>query len=255
MIYILSPSTTMNFEKEINTTLASIPVFQNDTNYLVSQLLKYNQEEFSDLMKLSNDLSSLNFDRYKSFVDSNIKGHALYSFTGEVFSNIDIDDFDTYDTSFANEHFLIMSGLYGVLTPFDLIKPYRLEMKIKLKNNLGNDLYKFWKDKITIFLLDKLEKDSEGVIINLASNEYVKCIDLKKINTKYKFIDIVFKEYNCEKDEYKVLGMHSKRARGLISNYIIKNKINTIDKLKCFNQGNYKYNELLSTENSLVFTR
>ena len=157
----------MNFDKTIELEKASTPDFSKDVNYLISLLREFNINDISELMNLSEDLSKLNYDRYQSFSDeNNNKLQSILAFDGEVFNSIKVSDFTESDFEFINEHLRILSGLYGVLYPFDLIEPYRLEMKAKLKNECGNDLYKFWKSKITSFLIEELKNTDNKVLVN-----------------------------------------------------------------------------------------
>lgn len=255
MITIISPTTTMNFDKNINLDKYSTPFFINDANYLMSILKTLSIEEVSDLMNLSDDLSNLNFNRYKIFGDKdNKKCQSLFAFDGEVFSCMNSNDFNDDEIEFANNHLKIISGLYGVLSPLDLIEPYRLEMKAKLNNKDGKDLYKFWKSKITEFLINELNMQENKILVNLASSEYLKCVDLKKLDD-FKFIDVMFKEYDASKDVYKVKGLYAKKARGYMVSYIIKNKIDNANDLTKFDLEGYKFNKNLSDNKCFVFTR
>ena len=166
MITIISPTTTMNFDKNININLSSEPVFLNEVNYLMSLLKKLSLDEVGKLMNLSKDLSILNFNRYSDFNTINNQSlQSILAFDGEVFSCMNIDNFNIDDFKFANNHLRILSGLYGILHPLDSIQPYRLEMKAKLKNESGNDLYKFWKDKITNNIIKDLNNHKEKVLV------------------------------------------------------------------------------------------
>ncbi|MGL5329856.1 MAG: YaaA family protein [Peptostreptococcaceae bacterium] len=256
MITIISPTTTMNFDKNINLNKSSSPVFYEDINYLIDLLKSLSKEELSTLMNLSDDLTNLNYNRHQNLsTENNASCQSILAFDGEVFSCMKANEFNDDDFNFVNDNLRIISGLYGVLKPFDLIEPYRLEMKSKLKNKCGNDLYKFWKEKITNNLINELNNHNNKVLVNLASSEYLKCIDLKIIRKDFKFIDISFKEHNPNKDTYVTKGLYAKRARGYMVNYIVKNKIDNINDLKKFDLDNYKLNEKLSSDDSFVFTR
>ena len=256
MITIISPATTMNFDKDINLENSSNPVFKEDVNYLISILKELNIKEISDLMNLSEDLSKLNYDRYQNLLDSNNKKlQSILAFDGEVFNSMNTSDFNEYDFNFANDHLRILSGLYGILSPLDLIEPYRLEMKAKLENKNGKDLYKFWKSKITDYIIKELKTHENKVLINLASSEYLKCIDLKPIKKDFKFIDVVFKDYDLKTNTYKVKGLYAKKAREYMCRFIIKNKIDSVDDLLKFNIEGYTYNDELSNGEVITFTR
>lgn len=255
MITIISPATTMNFDRKLDLETTT-PYFKNDIDKLIQLLQELSKEEVSSLMNLSDDLTDLNFTRYKELGESNvISSPSILAFDGQVFNCINVEDFNDLDFKFANEHLRIMSGLYGVLKPTDKVSPYRLEMKAKLKNEKGNDLYKFWKNNISSYLYDELQKQDNKVLLNLASNEYSKAIDFKKLNKEFKVINIEFKDYKENVDAYKVIGLYSKKARGYLTRYIIKNKIDNLEELKSFSHDNYVFNELLSDDNNFIFTR
>lgn len=256
MITIISPTTTMDFSKKISLKESYDPIFLDEANYLISELKELDVEGVRNLMNLSEDLGKLNLERYNNYATlNNPKTQSILAFDGEVFSCADIKNFTEEDFNFANIHLRILSGLYGVLEAYSNIEPYRLEMKSKLKNKYGDNLYKFWKEKITNNLYDSLSTQSNPTLVNLASSEYLKCIDLKIIKKDFKFIDIVFKEYNKPTNTYKVKGMYSKQARGYMINFIIKNKIDNVEDLKIFNCEGYSFNTNLSTDESFVFTR
>ncbi|GAA0861490.1 YaaA family protein [Paraclostridium tenue] len=255
MITIISPATTMNFDRFVDLK-SSKPFFDKDIKKLIDLLKSLNTIEIGNLMNLSDDLANLNYDRYKILgTDESKYLQAILAFDGQVFNCINVDDFNYYDFEFANNHLRIMSGLYGILKPFDLIQSYRLEMKAKLKNELGNDLYKFWKDKLTSYLYDELLNQNDKTLVNLASNEYSKAINLKSLSKNFNVINIEFKDYRESMNSYKVIGIYSKKARGYLTRYMIKNKINNINELKNFNYDGYIFNNELSDSNNFIFTR
>lgn len=257
MITIISPATTMNFDKNINIDIdSSNPFFNEHSNNFIEILKTLDKNEISNLMNLSEDLSNLNYDRYKILgTEKSSYLQAILAFDGQVFNCINVDTFNSDDFEFANNHLRIMSGLYGVLKPLDLIQSYRLEMKAKLKNELGNDLYKFWKSKITNYLYDELNSHHDKTLINLSSKEYSKAIDFKTLSKNFNIVNIEFKDYKENNDTYKVIGLYSKKARGYLTRYIIKNKINSPNELKSFNYDGYTFNLNLSDDNNFIFTR
>lgn len=256
MITIISPTTTMNFDKNIKLGKASLPIFSNEVDYLIDLLKPLSNSDIKNLMNLSDELSNLNLNRYSNFNKSdNKKLQSILAFDGEVFNSMNTSNFNDLDMDFANSSIRILSGLYGILRPLDIIQPYRLEMKAKLNNNCGKDLYKFWKPRITDYIIDELKNHDNPVLVNLASSEYVKSIDLKLLKQSHKFLDIVFKEYNPIDDTYKVKGLYAKKARGYMTEYIVKNKVNDTDSLKSFNKEGYKYNPELSSDEVFIFTR
>lgn len=256
MITIISPTTTMNFNKNIKLNKSSLPIFSDEVDYLIDLLKSLSTSDIKNLMSLSDELSNLNFNRYSNFnKPDNDKLQSILAFDGEVFNSMDTSNFNDLDIDFANKSLRILSGLYGVLRPLDVIQPYRLEMKTKLTNNCGKGLYKFWKSKITNHIMNELKNHDNPVLVNLASSEYIKCIDLKLLRQSYKFVDIVFKEHNPTDDTYKVKGLYAKKARGYMVEYIVKNKVNDIKSLKLFNKEGYKFNPNLSNDEVFTFTR
>lgn len=256
MIVIISPATTMDFDREINIDISSTPYFINEANYLANILKTLDLEEVQALMNLSKDLGQLNLERYQQYgTKNNIKKQSISAFNGEVFSCMNISDFVNEDFIFTNEHFRILSGLYGILLPLDNIEPYRLEMKAKLKNTDGPNLYKFWKNRITTYLINEAKFQKHETILNLASSEYSKAIDLKEIQKHCTFINIEFKDFDKNKNKYRVVGMYSKQARGYMSRLIIKNKIDSIEEIKNLNINGYKFNADMSNELNIIFTR
>lgn len=255
MITIISPATTMNFDRNVDIKFSK-PFFDKDIKKLIDILKSLDIIEIGNFMNLSDDLANLNYDRYKILgTDKSKYLQAILAFDGQVFNCINVDDFNDDDFEFANNHLRIMSGLYGILKPFDLIQSYRLEMKAKLKNELGNDLYKFWKNKLTSYLYGELLNQNDKTLVNLASNEYSKAINLKSLSKDFNIINIEFKDYRENSNSYKVIGLYSKKARGYLTRYIIKNKIDNINELKNFNYDGYVFNTELSDSNNFIFTR
>ncbi|RUM75654.1 MAG: peroxide stress protein YaaA [Candidatus Thioglobus sp.] len=249
MLAVISPSKTQDFEP------AQISVFTQtrqieQSQVLVDLLKDKTQDDIASLMSISDKLSKLNFDRFQTFSTpftlSNAK-QALLAFKGDVYNGIDALSLSLDDFEFAQGHLRMLSGLYGVIRPLDLIQPYRLEMGTKLKNSQGKNLYEFWGDQIS----QVLNEDESEVIINLASNEYFKGIDKKSINAK--IINIAFKE--LKNDTYKIIGIYAKRARGLMVNYMIKNRLTEPELLKDFNVEGYQFRQAMSDDLTWVFTR
>jgi cytoplasmic iron level regulating protein YaaA (DUF328/UPF0246 family) len=201
-------------------------------------------------MSLSEKLSKLNFDRFQAFKTpfslDNAK-QALLAFKGDVYNGINASSLSVKDLDFAQKNVRMISGLYGVLRPLDLIQPYRLEMGTKLSNAQGNNLYDYWGSGIS----EVLNEDEEKLIVNLASNEYFKAIDNKIL--KAQILDIVFKEK--KNNTYKVIGIYAKRARGLMINYIIRNRLTDAEALKDFSDEGYLYNQELSSDKTWVYVR
>lgn len=254
MITILSPAKTLKMEKALNTTLYTQPIFIREASTLIKELIKYSPPEMEELMKVNGNLAHKNFMRHikwKEEHDLSNGKQALLAYDGAVYQGIRTGDLSQQQLYFANDHFIIFSGLYGALRPLDLIQPYRLEMGTKLKNRKGDNLYSFWQHKLTTYLKKELHRQNDNILINLASKEYSCVIDMSKINAKV--ITPVFKEY--KNGTHKVITIYTKRARGLMSRFIIDNNITCPSELKEFNEEGYRYNEYLSSDAEIVFTR
>ena len=248
MILLLSPSKNMKDCAYDNKT--SQPVFINEAKSLVNEINKMNISEIQDFMEISEKLAHLNFQRFQNWslpFNKTNSSPAIYSFSGDVYEGLDAYSLEEEDVKFAQKNLLILSGLYGILKPLDLIQPYRLEMGRKLKYESHKNLYSFWNDKISLYLNNIKDK----VIINLASNEYFNVVNKEKISKK--IISPIFKDEKNGK--FKIISIYAKKARGLMANYIIKNKIDDPSQLIKFNINGYTYNKNLSTDFYPVFTR
>ncbi|MGM0407001.1 MAG: peroxide stress protein YaaA [Bacteroidota bacterium] len=254
MITIISPAKTLDFNAKVQTKAYSQPEFLEKSKKLVDRLKDFSPKEIAELMNVNQDLAALNYERYLKwklpFNTENAK-QALLVFKGQVFVGLDAKTLSEKDLLFAQDHLRILSGLYGVLRPLDLMQPYRLEMGTKLKNPEGNNLYKFWGLKITDFINKELSKQKSKVLINLASNEYFKAINPKSIHGE--IITPVFKE--AKGNGFKVITVYAKTARGLMSRFIIENRIEQPEQLKAFDSDGYLFNQDLSNEKEWVFTR
>ena len=252
MKILLSPAKKLDFTTEnssLNNTNISFP---KESTLVMDKLSSYSALELSKLMKLSTNLSILNKERNDKwsypFNDESAK-QALFTFKGEVYQNMRVEEFSNEDLDFANKSIRILSGLYGILNPSDLILPYRLEMGTKLEVGETKNLYNFWQDILTEYLIKDIKKDS--FIINLASDEYFKVIDSKRINIP--IITPIFKD--TKNGKVKVISFFAKRARGEMCNYIVKNRISSVSQIKEFNRNGYAFSEENSTETRLVFIR
>ncbi len=254
MIILLSPAKSLNFETPISPIKPTIPTFATDSKKLVDNLKKLSVQDLEKLMKISPKLAELNWQRFQEFslpfTDKNSKP-ALFLFDGDVYQAMEISSYDKKDLEFAQNHLRILSGLYGVLKPLDLMQAYRLEMGTKTKDILGNNLPQFWQEKITDFLNIELENQKEKTIINLASEEYFAAVNSKKVNAQ--IINIIFKEN--KNGAYKTIGIFAKEARGLMANFIIKNKIEESTDLKDFTINNYRFKKELSDNSNWHFYR
>lgn len=253
MLIVLSPSKTIDFSN-VSISQFSNTLFLEESSKLVDKITKFNTINLSELMKMSPKLSRQTFDKYQYWnpehTSTNSK-QALLAFKGEVYAGLDATTLSEKELLFAQNHLVILSGLYGILKPLDLIQPYRLEISTKLSIGNHNDLYSFWRSKITTGLNKVLSETSNNILINLASNEYFKSLDKSKLEIE--IFTPVFKEY--KNNYYKVISVYAKKARGLMARYIIKNQIYDVDELKLFNEDGYYFNNELSKGKELVFTR
>ena len=253
MIVIISPAKRLDFDSS-KIRKQSVPLFLDDANHLVTRLRKFSTEQLQELMSVSTKIADLNTDRFKTWDNSTATPkakQALLAFNGDVYSGLNVASFETKDFDFAQKHLRILSGLYGVLKPLDMIQPYRLEMGTRLKNKQGDDLYDFWGSRITDAINAELKNMRNAVLINLASNEYFHSIVADRLNAE--IITPVFKEK--KNGTYKVISFTAKRARGMMARYIIKNRIRTPESLKQFCEGDYHYQTKLSDKTRWVFTR
>ena len=252
MKIIISPAKSLDFESKVPTGLYTQPRFLEDSEKLNKKLKTLSKNKLSDLMSISSDLSALNYERNQNwktpFNQENAK-QAIYAFTGEVFRGIDVNSLKEDKLPLLQQRLRIISGLYGLLKPLDLIQPYRLEMGTKLKVGRTENLYKFWDNKIVNSLNDELSENE--LVINLASSEYFKAIPKKLL--KAPMITPVFKDF--KNGEYKTIMTFAKKARGLMVRYIIDNNVKTIEDLKGFNVDNYRFSQEMSSGNDLFFTR
>ena len=254
MITIISPAKNLDFKSKLNILSHTQPLFLRESEKLIKTLRKLKPKELADLMGISDKLAILNFERYQKwsppFTSENAR-QAILAFNGEVYNGLKAKELSENDLQFAQNHLRIISGLHGVLRPLDLIQPYRLEMGTELTIGKSNKLYSYWNKKILNHLNDLLKSSKTKVLINLASNEYSKAARLQEI--KARIITPAF--YELRGDEYQVITVYAKKARGLMTRYIIKNRIEDPEQLKLFDAEGYFYNENLSDEKRWVFCR
>lgn len=254
MITILSPAKSLNFKSQTQTQKYSYSDFLKESSILISTLQKYSPGNLRELMKISDGLGELNFIRYQNWqTEHSLENarQAILAFNGEVYNGLKANTISPEKLLFAQNNVRILSGLYGILRPLDLIQPYRLEMGTKLSIKKHKNLYSYWGDKISDTLLTELQSHKHPVIVNLASNEYSKAAMLGKFENN--LVTPVFKEY--KNDSYKVITVYAKKARGLMTRYIIDNEVNNPEDLKAFDWEDYAYSENLSTKSNWVFTR
>lgn len=254
MITLLSPAKTLDYEKASTAKTHTSPELLDESERLVKVLQKKSAKKIAELMSVNDQIAHLNYERYQvwttPFTPENAK-QAIHAFQGDVYRGLKADSFDEKDLQFAQNHLRILSGLYGLLRPLDLMQAYRLEMSTKLSTSRGKNLYEFWKDRITDLLNESLTQEDEPVLVNLASNEYFKAVNSKKLNAK--IITPTFKD--LKNGEYKFIQTYGKEARGYLTRFIIKNKIDDVEGLKAFDLEGYYYSPEMSTADEPVFLR
>ena len=254
MLIVISPAKTLDFETAPITKIHTQPEFLKESRQLVKQLKEMTPVEVSSLMKISDKLGLQNFVRFNEwktpFTMNNAK-QALLAFKGDVYSGIDAETFSSQDLKFAQKHLRILSGLYGVLRPLDLIQAYRLEMGTSLENKQSKGLYEFWASKLTDQINQDLQASKSKHLINLASKEYFKSLQADDINAE--IIVPVFKDY--KNGRFKIISFFAKKARGQMSAYIIRNRLKDPQELKAFNVDGYKFYKSESNKSNWVFQR
>lgn len=251
MLIVISPAKTLDFETAPSIEKFSQPRFLQQSQQLINELKDLSTADVASLMKLSDKLAALNMVRFqtwqKPFNLENAK-QALLAFKGDVYTGLDADTLDVAGLTFAQQHLRILSGLYGVLRPLDLMQAYRLEMGTKFSNVKGKDLYQFWGSQLRESIESELK---DGVLINLASNEYFKAVEAKKL--KARIITPVFKDW--KNGQYKIISFYAKKARGLMSRYIIDHRINEAENIKRFDSEGYRFSPEMSQADEWVFLR
>ncbi|MBL7560057.1 peroxide stress protein YaaA [Olleya sp. YSTF-M6] len=252
MKLVISPAKSLDFESTLPTAKTTDSQFLKQAKTLNAVLKKQKPQHLSDLMHISDKLAQLNYNRNQDwslpFTKDNARP-AVYAFNGDVYKGLDAYNLPEDKIDLMQSTVRILSGLYGVLKPLDLIQPYRLEMGTKLPVGSNKNLYEFWKEDIVKSLNEELEDDE--LFLNLASNEYFKAINTKAL--KVPVIDVTFKE--LKNGKLKIISFYAKEARGLMAKYVIETNAKTIEDLKQFNYNNYQFDGNLSTEKNLVFTR
>ena len=254
MLILLSPSKSLDFENSASTAAPTLPRLLPQSADLIRIARTLSPADLMQLMGVSENIAALNTARFAQwqtpFTPENAKS-ALFAFTGDVYQGMQPLAWHDDTVQYAQQKVRILSGLYGVLRPLDLIQPYRLEMKIGLRNAQGSNLYAFWKNDITALLNADLAAQGEATVLNLASNEYFKAIDPKKLQAT--IYNVAFKE--LRNGAYKIISFSAKRARGKMCDYVVQHKITQISDLQGFTADNYSYEPTLSTPQNLVFVR
>jgi cytoplasmic iron level regulating protein YaaA (DUF328/UPF0246 family) len=253
MLIVISPAKTLDFERAPVTRKSTQPQLLDHAAELMTALRPLTPDQLSALMSISEALGELNWQRNQQWAPpfslTNAK-QAVLAFRGDVYTGLEADSFEADDFAFAQQHLRILSGLYGLLRPLDLIQPYRLEMGTALANPRGANLYQFWGDIITIALNKDLKK-AGGPLVNLASSEYFKAVHPKTLASEV--VTPIFKERKG--GDYKIVSFSAKRARGMMSAFIIRNRLTDVEELKRFDSAGYRFNAKLSRGNDWVFTR
>lgn len=254
MLLVVSPAKNLDFESPLATDVYTQPELLNDSEELMAICRELTPAQISSLMSISDKLGGLNAARFgewsQPFTTENARP-AVLAFNGDVYTGLDAGSFSAQDFTFAQQHMRILSGLYGLLKPLDLMQAYRLEMGTKLANNRGKNLYEFWGNIITERLNAALAEQGDDVLVNLASTEY-----FKSVNKKLLKADIITPNFKDWKNgQYKIISFFAKKARGLMARYIIENKLTDIEQLKDFDLAGYQFNADFSKGNDWVFTR
>ena len=254
MLFLLSPAKSLDYDTPPQVSTHTQPLFTKQSAALIDVLKSKTPQDISSLMSLSDALSSLNVARYQSwrkkFTTKNAK-QAVLAFNGDVYEGLNAKTFSPAQLDWAQEHVCILSGLYGVLRPLDLMQPYRLEMGTALSTPKAKNLYQFWDAQLSNYLNERTADDKTPVVVNLASEEYFKAVDLKAL--KARVVSCVFEDHKNGK--YKVISFHAKRARGLMARYAIEKKVGTVKKLESFNAEGWQFEAALSKPDRLVFRR
>jgi cytoplasmic iron level regulating protein YaaA (DUF328/UPF0246 family) len=254
MLVIISPAKTIDFDTPIPVTGYSEADFLNESKQIAQELKKLKVDELASLMAISPKIAWLTLERYAQWqlpFPSGAARQAAFAFKGEVYHGLDIHSLSQNQVEWAQNHLRILSGLYGVLRPLDMILPYRLEMGSKFSFRQYKDLYDFWGQKLSKSLEYTARQNNHKVLVNLASQEYFKSVSNSAL--KLPVLTPVFKESKGE--HFQIVSIFAKKARGLMARFIIENQLNTIDELKLFDKEGYYFNHSLSTKNELIFTR
>jgi len=254
MLLVLSPAKSLELSKEIDCSISSIPIFQKEVEPIAKVLKKLSVKQIESKFSLSNKLATLNYERYKELGSvENIQSarQAIFTFDGDVYVGFDAFSLDKKQFDFTQNTVRILSGLYGILKPFDLIEPYRLEMGSDIVIGRKKNLYQYWSENVTKSLQVELTKSKSDYLLNLASNEYFKVVNKKQFAGK--IIDVDFLEE--ENKVLKNISFFSKKARGLMARYIVDNEISKPEDIQYFDIERYKFNKKMSSESKYIFTR
>ncbi|OOF24277.1 MULTISPECIES: peroxide stress protein YaaA [unclassified Salinivibrio] len=254
MLIVVSPAKTLDYESPLPTQRHTQPMLTEHSQALIEVCRQLTPADIGALMKVSDKIASLNAVRFAewspTFTTDNARP-AVLAFKGDVYTGLDATSMSEEDFDWAQAHFRMLSGLYGLLRPLDLMQPYRLEMGTKLATSRGDNLYQFWGDIITETLNRTLAEQGDRLLVNLASNEYFKAVNKKKLDGD--IVTPVFKD--CKNGQYKVISFYAKKARGMMARYLIDQRATSIEAIKTFDVGGYYFSEAHSKGNELVFLR
>lgn len=254
MLMVVSPAKNLDYESPVPVSQYTQPEMLQDSEDLVAQCRTLSPADLSSLMGISDKLATLNANRFNEFstpFSPDNARQAMFAFNGDVYAGLDAGSLSRDEVDFAQRHLRILSGLYGLLKPLDLMQPYRLEMGTKLANTKGKDLYQFWDTRITDKLNQELAAQGDNVLINLASNEYFKAVKQRHLDAMV--ITPVFKD--LKNGNYKIISFYAKKARGLMARYIIQHKLTEVAQLQQFDSAGYYFCAQQSSETELVFLR
>ncbi len=254
MLVVTSPAKKLDFSEDVTRSGWTIPQFLDDSQQLITAAKKLTRGQLAKLMKISDKLADLNYNRFRAFTTpftpANSK-QAVFAFIGDTYVGLQADSLSEADLEYAQDHYRILSGLYGLLRPLDLMQPYRLEMGKKLVNDRGKTLYEFWGDQLTREINGLMKERKTDILVNCASREYFRAIHEKRLDGRV--ITPVFKE--VKEGHARMLGMFAKKARGMMTRYIIQNRIEDVEDLKNFDQDGYRFQPGLSDDRTLEFHR
>ncbi|ENV34067.1 peroxide stress protein YaaA [Acinetobacter gerneri] len=254
MLALISPAKTLDYQSTLPTDEHTLPRLLQQSQQLIDVSRKLSASQIASLMSVSEKIANLNVERFRDWdsdFDLSNARQAIFAFKGDVYTGLDAYHLDEKDFKFAQKHLRMLSGLYGLLRPLDLMMPYRLEMGTRLENPRGHNLYEFWGDIITNLINEDLEQAGSNVLVNIASDEYYKSVKESKI--KAEIIKPVFLDQKNGK--YKVISFYAKKARGLMARFMIENQLSSIDDLKSFNTDGYYFDAASSLAGELVFKR
>lgn len=254
MLMILSPAKTLDYETPLKVRKHSVPAFLDESQELIESLRKLQPADLRTMMGISDKLAGLNAARFADWhqpFDLDNARQAMYAFQGDVYVGMQAETFDAADREFAQKHLRILSGLYGMLRPLDLMQPYRLEMGTRFENARGADLYDFWKETVTNALRAEFAKQRTPCLLNLASQEYFRAIDRSALEVPV--ITPAFRDFS--KGKYKIISFYAKKARGMMAAWVIRNRIDDPDQLPGFDVAGYRYSASDSKPEQPVFLR